>query len=187
MLVLSHINAVLGARGDLAFFGHVFHLCHDSGLDLEGILSEMPEILNTLLKHPQHAHLKRKEEFALVGWSNRLDRPIGQSFVIKRSEPQPLAVGNIDFGFVSPPHWDLAHEPPPFESADDMVKMAREQAAYLQRRFPDGKQDGKFTSGGGRLIVARISREGMRIQTECDLGNLFCGSRKPTFQLQVAK
>jgi hypothetical protein len=172
ILVLAHIPAVLAARGGFAFFKSAFNIAHENGMGLDELLAAMPQILCQLAASPAHADRKGfKEELAAAGWSTRLNRPLARAF--KVSVEREVSSHDIEFATVSPPYWDPPEEPPPFESIEDMVAIAKAQAAYLKKRFPDGRQDGRPTSGGGRFIVARLSRHGLLIKERCDLGGLF--------------
>jgi hypothetical protein len=172
MLVLAHIPAVLAGRGGFALFKRVFDIAHGNGGDLDELLAVMPQILYQLAASPAHADRKGfKDELAVVGWSARLNRPLARKFNV--SVEREVRSFDIEFATVSPPYWDLSKDPPPFENMEDLVAIAKSQAAYLKERFPEGRQDGRPTSGGGRLIVARISRHGLLIKEKCDLGNLF--------------
>lgn len=171
MIPLVHIGGMLTGRGNALFLLHAFNACHNAAKNLDDLLDGLPELLQEISKYfAQFAVLPKtmgrggKQEIVLVGYSSAKNKIVGRVFCGDMIEGV-FEARDIQGAYAAPWPTDWSNsnpETPQPVNIPDMVRLAKSQVALLHERAPG-------ESGGGKFIVARISRDEMLIRQECDL------------------
>lgn len=164
MVPLVHMPAVLAYRGCALYLEMLFASCHSKGGTFDKLLDAMPSIISEAmpqfhnfagqlgLTDPQ---MLEKHDIVLAGWSEREGRMVCRSYLQERAA-DGFNIEDVRRMFGAP--WD----PSLISLAPDVKRFADAQVRKMHREAP-------HAAAGGRLMVARLSREGMTIRCAGDL------------------
>lgn len=163
MFPIVHANTVVAGRGNSIFLSTLFVMCNGRG-DFDSLVEEMPLLLQLAFDQIKDLPLLAPPEgidrqmIVLVGWSSKLGRVAGRDF-IQEDRARGFVAGEITPHHLAP--WDesFAVLPDP-KTAQDMLTLYRAQVSFMRENAPQA-------AAGGRLIVARIARQGMTIAPAC--------------------
>lgn len=165
-----HINTVIAGRGDNLFAVALFSALQtatpqnfDDAAAITPQLLESVRVQVTELRK-QMAGIERFEgaEVVMVGWSPALKRmegvrwtrwPSSSSFEVKRIG-RALMLPDAE--------WEQTPDAP--DTLEKMERVARDQVAYVKRRYPAGQY-----LCGGSLLVTEITRDAITVRRVCDL------------------
>lgn len=175
MLPLVHMNAVIAGTGSHLFCNNLFSGCHSVGLDLDGLIEKMPELLplvhQAFLQSLEQGGIRIRENpneqsAVLVGWSNSEGRMIGRYYV-QVDAAEGFTESKIEPGIIQPgtdDRWaDRLRALPLPSTPADMGRFAQEQTRIIKEFVAE-------IHAGGKFIVAEITRDRMTIAPVCGLG-----------------
>lgn len=169
---LPHSNVLVGGRGTVAFTRLVFHMLHLKNASFDEAVDALPLVLSesttTLTQLAKSAGVHDQvdigeQEILLVGWSKKSGRiqAVRQTrrLITEDFESQPVTPWSCA------PYDQSWGEPPVAEpnTLDRMEKMAAWQVRCGAETF-------KGAPLGGRLMIADLTRDGISIKTQCNLG-----------------
>ena len=157
LVVVPHLGAVIALRGQLAWLAWLSVRANSAGFaTFDDLLDAMPGALGEAEAVIGH-HLNvlggsaPGHEIIVAGWSDRQGRMIGRQFV-KRGDMTASIERDVDH-HVSP--WHASMDGLPLDPGG-LEQLARGQVIFMR---------GLGAHCGGRLTVARLSREGLNLQT----------------------
>ena len=162
MLPLVHARTLFAGRGDRKFL-HDLVKCYflaATAVTYDDIVDHLPvAIAHTLAAFKQEGAAPFEYQFAVVGWSPAQQRVCGQWITGSSSDDgydceelgQRVAPWN-------PPEMGVPVMP---SSVDAMTQIAKVQAEWL-RSQPN-------SAGGGRLIVAEVTKDRMTIESVAEV------------------
>lgn len=163
LLLMPHLNIVMAARGDLAFFSMVFSCAHRSPAnhDFDQLAADMSDSLPVILK--QHGVAMStwgidpcgvESEICIVGWSRKLCRMAGMTYE-RWPGQQEFTTTEIDPWRIGPnAQWSTT---PAVDTIEAMQSVARDQVKFMRKHHPQA-------AIGGRLLVAELTRDAMTIR-----------------------
>ena len=150
LFILPHLPAAIGFRSHGAFAAAVAHQCTGRSFDtFDALLGELPSILRFAdVMTPAHLRDSRfpDVELVAVGWSQQQGRMLGRLFA-KRGADEEFSAKDTQ-GCIAPFVADMMSDIP--TTAESLAPIARAQVRFLR---------GVFGLGGGRLVVAQLTRE----------------------------
>lgn len=171
MIPLIHQNAVIAGRGTAAFLPTVFYHVAVSVLQFDDLVELMPQILRVafadMIKGAAAAGIEvaddiEKETIVLIGWSNRHKRMVSVEYT-QLDGLLGWTAQTVGPAYFSP--WIEGMKAPDF--SDPFNRDSMRQLAELQVRTI--KEHAPGAAGGGRYIIAELSRDRMTIETICEL------------------
>lgn len=171
MVPFVHMPAVIAGRGCAGFLPAVFYNAAARALGFDDMVAAMPEILRETFDEICRAHAAAgkslpadfdKETIVLVGWSPWRQTMTAHEFV-QHDRATGFAARSIGPAYFSP--WIDGMQAPPF--ADPFDRAAMKELAEMQVQAIEERAPG--SAAGGRYIVAELNRQGMSIETICDL------------------
>lgn len=170
---LPHINTVIAGRGDNLFAVALFSaLLTATPQDFDNVVEMMPQLLEpvrmqTMAVRKQTVGIERFEgaEVVVVGWSPALKRMEGVRWT-RWPNSSGFEVKRVGRALMLPDaEWEQTPDAP--DTDEKMERVARDQVAYVKRRYPAGQY-----VCGGSLLVTEITRDAMTVRRVCDLDNL---------------
>ncbi len=169
LIVLPHINAVLGCRGVVLFYSIVAMQCVQLAGDFDRLAAELrtwlPRIFGRMVQELQACGRLdmaaiEGETILLAGWSTAARR------MVARVWQQDTAAGGFieteaSPAYVSPFNEGLFDQEAP-RTPELMEVLARKQARLLRDRVPG-------CAAGGRLVVGRVTQRAVTVSTVADL------------------
>lgn len=166
LLTIPALPAVLAMRGSNVFLANVFHLCVLRCFDsFDALLGDLPGILQ-FADVTLPAHLRDPKfpdvELVAIGWSHEQSRVLGRLYA-KRGDAEEFTAKDTE-GFIAPYDAETMADIP--TAVESLAAIARAQVRYMRRMAG---------LGGGRLVVANISRDavsvhhGMEFETEREM------------------
>lgn len=164
MVPLVHYPAVIAYRGCALFLEMIFSGCHAIGGTFDDLLEAMPKLLVEVT--PQFRRLAQQlgttderllgtHNVILAGWSERQGRMICRAYA-QDSADEGFGVDDIQNMYGAP--WDSSL----IALAPDVMRFASAQVRLMHAKAPEA-------TVGGRLIVARITKDGLSVQHAGDL------------------
>jgi hypothetical protein len=167
---LPHINTVIAGRGDNLFAVALFSaLLTATPRDFDNVVEMMSQLLEpvrmqTMAVRKQMVGIERFEgaEVVVVGWSPALKRMEGVRWT-RWPNSSGFEVKRVGRALMLPDaEWPNTPDVP--DTDEKMERIAREQVAYVKRRFPAGQ----FVCGGS-LLITEITPDAMAVRNVCDL------------------
>jgi len=163
MFPLVHCNAIIAGRGTAAFICGMVNAIN--GGDFDEVASKLQALFSVVFERMHTAFteaglpLLERQELSLVGYSPRAGKMV--NFELTQETRAGGVAASYQQQTIAPWHEDLPDKRSPRTLAN-MIWLARGQARFLRERAPEG-------AGGGRLIVAELTRKEMRISSPCTL------------------
>jgi hypothetical protein len=123
--------------------------------------------MQTMAVRKQMVGIERFEgaEVVVVGWSPALKRMEGVRWT-RWPNSSGFEVKRLGRALMLPDaEWEQSPDAP--NTDEKMERVARDQVAYVKRRYPAGQY-----VCGGSLLVTEITRDAMTVRRVCDLDNL---------------
>lgn len=157
LVVVPHLNAVIGIRGQLALLTWLAVRANSAGFaTFDDLLDAMPGMLAEAAIG-DHLNVLGGSvpgyEVLVAGWSARQGRIVGRQFIRRDDMPDTSIVRDVD-RHISP--WHASMEGLPIEPGG-LEQLARGQALFMRTAFD--------AHCGGKLTIARLTRDGLTLQT----------------------
>lgn len=168
-LALPHAQCVVAVRGSSSLLHYLWE--RSAWLpDTDTAISRLPEMLRAASASAPVDHRGRypADEVYITGWSKHYGRMVcvsfdsSDGFATMTATLRHEASHSLSAAPAVPPE-ALGQFPFP-ETPDDMLRIARRQVKHHRDIDPHSP------NGGGRLLVATITRDGMTFATAGDLG-----------------
>lgn len=161
LIPLVHANVVFASRGDREFLVDLFtdFAQNRIAVTFDVIEEHLLAVVAGIVKRWRGLGYIADYQFAIVGWSERRGRMVA-IWATGNTGEDGIDLDEIE-SRMAPWHESLGRAPVP-DSHDVMAGAAQQQASWLQA------QPG--AAGGGRLIVAELTRDSMSIRSLCNLG-----------------
>lgn len=159
LLPLVHAQTVFAARGDRRFLWDLFSRFHLSSADVDYdvIVDNLPQMLASLIAGlRQDGHVPFSYQFAIVGWSPVQQRVCGRWYV-GRTDEDGYDVDELGARVAPWQDTETARVP---DSPENVRWLAERQASWLRA---------EDTAGGGRLLVAQLTRREIIVRDEGQL------------------
>jgi hypothetical protein len=163
---LPHLNAVLAGRGHVGVLGMALMLSLEPGRTFDELAVALPSALTAGVEHliaEGHGQFDgdAPQGVVLAG----LSRPLGTmcAFAFSRRNGGPFTAQRIRHALLSPGDCFQADVAPCPRTLEDLEGIAREQAAWMRATHP-------HVASGGRLLVAEVRGEGVRVFARGALG-----------------
>lgn len=165
---LTHANVAVAHRGDAMLAVNVCSALQMSLLsDLDAMTEAMPQLLAQA--YAQVTAFRKQQmgiddfhgaEIILVGWSPALNRMEGVRWV-RWPQDKGFAASPVGKELILPDaEWEQKPDAP--DTAEKMEAIARDQVAYVRRKYPG-------YNCGGRLLLAELTRDTLSVRTIADL------------------
>lgn len=157
---LVHANTVLAAQGDRRFLldAYAWICLADGSVDYDVIVDSMPGMLRRMASGARGKRVPDiRYSIAVVGYSPKEERICGRWYegVVTKGQFEVFSLGSR----VAP--WNFDQQPPIPDSLENNLELARKQTEFHKA---------KGVAGGGKLIVAEVTRNEISIRNVCGLG-----------------
>jgi hypothetical protein len=168
MIPLVHASCIFAGRGSTDFMRWAFEAFHTQPRsDFDSIAVGIPSALAIaraqmieMIERHGISDYPLAQSFFVFGWSHHRQRMAGVHWKIDADRNSKYS--NIGDSYIAPWTSELGEAPLMVPSDDELLAMARRQAAHFQLLYPGA-------GFGGRLVVAEITQGSMLIR---DLGSL---------------
>lgn len=159
LVVVPHLNAVIGIRGQLALLTWLAVRANSAGFaTFDDLLDAMPGMLAEAgAAVGDHLNVLGGSvpgyEVLVAGWSARQGRIVGRQFIRRDDMPDTSIVRDVD-RHISPWHPSLEGLP---TEPHGLEQLAGGQVLFMRTAFD--------AHCGGKLTIARLTRGAMTLQT----------------------
>jgi hypothetical protein len=162
VLPMVHLPAIITFSGRLHIFASLAGLFLAGGTDLDRMLShagKIPVLIDEVLKMAP-PDTDPECEILIAGWSASRGRMLGMSY--SNYQDAGFSEFEVRRDYICPGYEELRHFLPEKATADDLLRLAREQIRITHQTTPRRIPAGPF-------MVAEITRERVTIETVAEL------------------